>query len=69
VQFAAPSTFGLFINPTGGIADPVSGGTFFYAPRSAYQAFNAAAQPAITYFSTVAGLTVVVETQDGGLGA
>jgi hypothetical protein len=67
VQFALPPSFGLFINATGGTAGPGQSGSEFYAPGSAYQAFTTAAQPAINYYSNVAGLTIVVETQDGGV--
>lgn len=69
LQFELPASFGLFINPTGGTAGPGQSGSEFYAPGSAYQAFNEDAQPAINYFSNVAGLTIVVQTQDGGVPA
>lgn len=67
VQFALPASFGLFINATGGTAGPGQVGSEFYAPGSAYQAFGTDAEPAINYYAAVAGLTIVVETQIGGV--
>lgn len=68
VQFSLPPNFGLFINPLGGDAsNPNAAGTEFYAPGSSYQAFGAAAEPALTYYTTIAGIQIVIETQDGGV--
>jgi len=63
VDFALPPSFGLFINPFGGVADPVQQDTVFYAPGSSYAAIGITAQSAITYFTTISGLTIVVQTQ------
>jgi hypothetical protein len=63
VDFAMPPSFGLFINALGGIADPIQQDTVFYAPGSSYTAIGLAAQSAITYFTTISGLTIVVQTQ------
>lgn len=63
VDFAIPASFGLFINPTGGAAGPGQTGSLFYGPNTAYTAEGDDAIPTITYFTTIAGLTIVVQTQ------
>lgn len=69
LQFTAPSAFGIFVSPAGGVCDPLWPGTEFMSPTTSFQAFGVAAQQAVTYFTTVPGLTIVVETQDGGIAA
>ena len=63
VNFTLPSSFGLWLNSTGP-ADPLpSPGSVFYAPGSYYEVFGAAANNEITYYTTIAGLQIVVQTQ------
>ena len=63
VDFALPPSFGLFINPNGAAAVPNQPGTTFYAPGSAYTANDAAAEPAIYYYTTIPGMVIVIQTQ------
>lgn len=63
LNFTLPSSFGLWLNPTGGSALPGAPGAVFYAPGSYYEAFGAASQPAMTYYTTIAGLLIVVQSQ------
>lgn len=68
VQFALPPFFGLWLNPIGGDAsNPNASGTEFYAPGSSYQAFGTAAEPLLNYYTTIAGIQIVIETQTGGV--
>lgn len=63
LNFTLPSSFGLWLNPNGGPVAPGWPGAVFYAPGTYYEAFGAASQPAMNYFTTVAGLLVVVQSQ------
>lgn len=63
LSFMLPAAFGIWLNPTGGSAFPGASGASFYAAGSAYEAFDAASQPAMTYYTTIAGLLIVVESQ------
>jgi hypothetical protein len=64
VNFTIPPSFGLWINVIGGIAAPGGPGSVFYAPNSYYEVSGVAAQNPITYFTTISGLTLVVQTED-----
>jgi hypothetical protein len=63
VDFALPASFGLWLNPIGGDPSPLAQGSVFYAPGSVFTATGTAATYAITYYTTISGLTVVVQTQ------
>jgi hypothetical protein len=63
LSFALPAAFGIWLNPASGSAFPGATGAVFYAPGSAYEAFGADSQPAVTYYTTIAGLLIVVESQ------
>lgn len=63
VNFTMPPSFGLWLNVTGGAASAAGPGCAFYGPGNYYEAFNAASQPAIHYFTTIAGLLLVVQSQ------
>lgn len=67
LQMTVGPPFGIFINPTGGAAAPNDPDTDFYAPGSALQLLGTDAQSAVSYFTTIAGVTLVVQTQDGGV--
>ena len=62
VDFDIPPAFGIFINANGGPPYPNWPGSQFYAPGGAFQLNGPAAQSAINYFTTIAGLTLVVQT-------
>jgi hypothetical protein len=63
LSFTLPWSFGIWLNPTGGPVAPGWPGCVFYAPGTYYEAFGAASQPALTYFSTIAGLLIVLQSQ------
>lgn len=63
VNFDLPPSFGLWLNPTGGVCFPGAANCVFYAPNSYYEVFGAAANDSITYWTTVSGLTIVVQSQ------
>lgn len=63
LNFALPPSFGLWLNPSGGTASAGGSGCVFYAPNSYYEAWGAASQSALTYFTTIAGLQIVVQSQ------
>lgn len=63
LNFTLPAAFGLWLNPNGGPCAPGWPGSVFYAPGTYYEAFGAASQPAMNYFTTVAGLLIVVQSQ------
>lgn len=63
VNFDLPASFGIWINPTGGICTPGLPPSQFYAPGTYYEVFGAAANNGITYFTTIAGLQIVVQSQ------
>jgi hypothetical protein len=63
VNFALPSSFGLWINPFGGICSPTGPNCVFYAPGSYFETYTGAAN-AITYFTTIVGLQIVVQSED-----
>jgi hypothetical protein len=62
IDFDIPPAHGIFINAGGGLPYPNYPGSQFYAPGGAFQLNGAAAQSAINIFTTIAGLTLVVQT-------
>lgn len=64
INFTIPPSFGIWLNPTGGLAMNGGPGCVFYAPNSYYEASGVAAQNAITYYTTIAGLQFVVQTEE-----
>jgi hypothetical protein len=63
VNFDLPASFGLWINPTGGFCSPGAPNCVFYSPNSYFEVFGAAANNAITYYTTIVGLLIVVQSQ------
>lgn len=63
VNFTIPASFGIWINPTGGVCTPNAPNCAFYAPNSYFEEFGPASDNGITYFTTIAGLLIVVQTQ------
>lgn len=64
INFTIPPAFGIWLNPTGGVAMAGGPGCVYYAPNSYYEAFGVAAENAITYYTTIAGLQFVVQTEE-----
>jgi len=62
IDFDIPPAHGIFVNATGGAPYPNYPGSQFYAPGGVFQLNGAAAQSAINIFTTIAGLTLVVQT-------
>jgi hypothetical protein len=63
VNFDLPASFGLWINPLGGLCSPTAPNCVFYAPNTYFEEFGEAANNAITYWTTIAGLLIVVQSQ------
>lgn len=63
VNFDLPASFGLWINPTGGVCSPGAPNCTFYAANTYFEEFGAVCDLGITYFTTIAGLLVVVQSQ------
>ncbi len=60
VWLMSPWSYGLWLNPLGGLCQPGAANTTFYAPDEVFSLSGAAAQSAVTYFSQYAGAEVVV---------
>ena len=65
VNFDLPASFGLWINPYGGPCAPGFPNCQFYAANTYFEEFGPICDYAITYFTTIAGLLVVVQSQGG----
>jgi hypothetical protein len=63
VNFDLPASFGLWINLTGGFCSPGAPNCVFYSPNSYFEVFGAAANNALTYYTTIVGLLIVVQSQ------
>lgn len=63
VNFDLPASFGIWINPTGGVCSPGAPNCTFYAPNTYFEESGPAANNGITYFTTIAGLLIVVQSQ------
>lgn len=68
IDFDIPLVFGLWINlvdpaiPSSGAPYPDYPGSQFYAPGGVFQLNGSAAQVGVNCYTTVAGLTIVVQT-------